>query len=165
MVIQIPELYDCVQSPTWVTQHPNLVFIGVGVALVLLVFIMYQAYTQYIASRKPYWQVALEDLAAVNLPVSSSLVDEKRFYEGLTRVLKWYCGNRYGWFLSSKTDSELVTALTELGEVDELLEPLKACMRASIQVKFAKDLVSYEQATADKRSIVSFIERTIPIHS
>ena len=165
MIIQIPELYDCVQAPTWASQHQALVFGGAAVALVLLVFIMYQAYTQYIVSKKPYWQVALEDIALIKLPVSSSLADEKRFYEGLTRVLKWYCGNRYGWFLNSKTDKELVTALKELGEVDELLEPLEACMRASIQVKFAKDLVSYEQATADKRSIVSFIERTIPIHS
>ena len=165
MVITIPELYDCVQPPTWLSQHPYFVGASAVVGLVLLVFIMYQAYTQYVASRKPYWQVALEDIALINLPVSSSLVDEKRFYEGLTRVLKWYCGNRYGWFLSSKTDKELMTALRELGEVDELLEPLEVCMRASIQVKFAKDLVSYEQATADKQSIVSFIERTIPIHS
>lgn len=165
MIIQIPELYDCVQAPTWVSQHLYVVIFALAVVLVALVFLLYHAYTQYIASRKPYWQVALDNLALIKPPVSSTFADEKRFYEDLTRVLKWYCGNRYGWFLSSKTDKELVAALRELGEADELLVQLEECMRASVQVKFAKDLVSCEQASADKRSVVSFIERTIPIHS
>lgn len=165
MVIQIPELYDCVQLPTWTSQHPVLVFGGALVALIALVFIAYQAYTQYIASKKPYWQVALEDLSSINLPVSSSMVDEKRFYGGLTRILKWYCCNRYGWFLASKTDAELMAVLKELGVTGELLEPLEHCMRTSIQVKFAKDLVSHEQAMLDKRAVVAFIEQSIPTHS
>jgi len=165
MVIQIPELYDCVQLPTWTSQHPALVIVGGMVALIALVFIAYRAYTQYIASRKPYWQIALEDLSSLILPISSSLADEKRFYGGLTRVLKWYCCNRYGWFLASKTDIELIAVLKGLEVADELLDPLEQCMRTSIQVKFAKDLVSHEQAMFDKRAVVSFIEQSIPTHN
>lgn len=165
MMIQIPELYDCVRPPTWASEHQKLVFFMAVLAVGALVFLGYRAYTQYVASRKPYWQVALEELASINLPVTSSWADEKRFYDSLTRVLKWYCGNRYGWFLKSKTDKELVVALIEMGVSEELIATLEAYAGASIQVRFAQDSVSHEQAAADKRSIVSFIERSIPIHS
>ena len=165
MVVQIPDLYDCVETPSWISSHLELlVFLGLLVAGAL-VFLAYRAYTRYCESSKPYWDVALRKLAAINLADTSSSIDEKRFYGDLTHILKWYCCNRYGWFLSNKTDNELVHALREVESNIEILDALEKCMHMSVQVKFARVSVSPELAEADKQVVVSFIERSIPIHN
>ncbi len=163
MILQIPDLYGCIQAPSWASQHFVLIGILSTLGVVALVLLLYHAYTRYYEARKPCWVVALKKLHALSLGSATSLADGKRFYASLTDVLKWYCGKRFGWILSDKTESELIEFFKQ-SEVDTaLLEYLEKCLLTSVQVKFAKGSVAAEQAEVDKQAIISFIEQSIPV--
>ncbi len=163
MILQIPDLYGCIETPTWVEDHIVLVSVLGGVGAIALVLLLYQAYTRYIEARKPCWVVALKKLHALNLGSNASLSDGKRCYADLTGILKWYCCKRFGWMLFDKTEGEVVSFLKQ-SDVDEtFLGHLENCLLTSVQVKFAKGSVSSEQAEADKAAVISFIEQSIPV--
>lgn len=163
MVLQIPDLYGCIETPTWAEEHVVLAVILVTMGGIALVVLLYWAYTRYYESRKPCWIVALKKLHALNLGLGASSADGKRFYAGLTDVLKWYCYKRFGWLLLPKTESEVISFLQQ-SEVDAtLLEHLEKCLLTSVQVKFARGSVAVEQAEADKQAVISFIEQSIPV--
>ena len=163
MVLQIPDLYGCIETPSWVDEHFILVVILGILGAVALVLLLYQAYTRYYEARKPCWVVALKKMHALSLGSNASLADGKRFYASLTDVLKWYCYRRFGWMLLDKTESEVINFLKQSDVDGAFLEHLEKCMLTSVQVKFAKGSVSVEQAEADRQAIISFIEQSIPV--
>lgn len=161
MVLQIPDLYGCIETPSWVDEHFILVVILGILGAVALVLLLYQAYTRYYEARKPCWVVALKKMHALSLGSNTSLSDGKRFYAGLTDILKWYCYRRFGWMLLDKTEGEIIDFFKQSDVDVALLEQLEKCMLTSVQVKFARSSVAVEQAEADRQVVISFIEQSI----
>jgi len=163
MILQIPDLYGCIQTPSWASEHFVLIVILSTLGVIALVLLLYHAYTRYYEARKPCWVVALKKLHALSTGSVTSPADGKRFYASLTDILKWYCGKRFGWMLSDKTESELIDFFKQSDVDTGVLAYLETCMLTSVQVKFAKGSVAAEQAEADKQAIISFIEQSIPV--
>jgi hypothetical protein len=161
MFLEIPELYDCIVAPTFIEKHFILVscagFFMVGALVVLL----YRAYTRYKESRKPCWDLALNKIARLSLVHGASQGLLKLFYADLTRILKWYCHKRYNLVFVDKTDDELLESLKLFDCSAESLDKLQGLVHLAVQIKFAKEVVSVEQAESDKQIVINFIRSSI----
>ncbi|MBM3894022.1 hypothetical protein FJ366_00260 [Candidatus Dependentiae bacterium] len=161
--LQIPELYDCVVVPTFFEKYFvfifALIFFMMGVTLVLA----YRAYVRYKESRKPCWVVALDRLGLLNLPSGEKHADIKRFYEDLTRILKWYCHKRFSFIFINKTDEELLESLQLFDGNLPPLGDLQEAMKTAVHVKFAGGLVPLSTIETDKQAVVRFIQLSVPI--
>lgn len=165
MVLQIPDLYGCIETPSWASQHFYVLVVFGTLAFLALVLLLYRAYTRYCEARKPCWVVALKKIRALSTGSGPLLSDGKCFYAGLTDVLKWYCYRRFGWQLLGKTEGEIVGFLKQSDVDVAFLDQLEKCMLISVQVKFARVLVSVEQAEIDRQAVISFIEQSIPVRA
>jgi hypothetical protein len=163
MEFQIPELYGCVEAPTFFEQYFVFIFVLFFFIMGVIVVLCYQAFVRYKESRKPCWEVALDKIGQLNLPSGAKHADIKRFYADLTRILKWYCHKRYSFVFADKTDEELLELLRSF-ECDAVsLDKLSGVMAASVQVKFAEGLVPLSTVEADKFAIAEFIRLSKPV--
>lgn len=162
MFLEIPELYDCIAVPTFFEKYYILILCGAFFVVGALVVLLYHAYTRYKESRKPCWDVALNKIARLSLAFGASQSLLKLFYADLTRILKWYCHKRYNLVFVDKTDDELLESLKLFDCDAESLDKLQGVVHLAVQIKFAKEVVSVDQAESDKQVIINFIKSSIP---
>ena len=156
-------IYDVWYTPFW---SATWFKVTVTCAIVVLLSLITWLVVRMIRARKPKllpWQVALVELASLDIDNLADNSARKEFYVTLTVIIKRYLQKRYGYDLSGKTDIEVLQMLHEHKFTRELLEELEDIIAGGIKVKFANEMAVQQQIEHDLVRSIELIKKTIPV--
>ncbi len=113
-------------------------------------------------SAEPLPSPEAEALAALDALAAARSADGKRFYFGLTAILKRYLERRYAIPAAEMTVEELLPQVARLPLPVELAEPFKALCRLSEPIKFADAAADPGRMAADLAFVRDLVRRTTP---
>ena len=160
--IPIYDLYDIWYEPFWCKPW----FIPSILLLFLLLFSLLIWY--FLKKRKKKkiikdpWDHALQKMNALNLKNFADTKIHKKFYSQVTTILKEYYSRRYGLFLQSKTDEEVVEIIYSSEFPHSLYESLRGIFQGAQYIKFANQDAAVERIKNDLKISMELIKKTIP---
>ena len=156
------DLYDLWYEPFW--HKPWFIIFAGCLATVFLVGLIWLVIRSIKKKKKVLtpWQEALKNLMALNIASYEMPSRHKDYYQQLTGILKRYVSRRYGCFLASKTDQEVINALKETELAHDLQEQLEDIMQGAVFVKFANQQAAHEKMKLDLQRAQELIQKTIP---
>lgn len=156
------EIYDFWHVPFWQTSWFKI-FMGMLLLVASLVlFIFIWRFISARRKRRPLWEVALVKLSALRgLDLDNPAVC-REIYDEMTRLLKDYCVQRYGWDVAGFTDREIIIFLNKKNVDLRLQEAFKKIAYGCELVKFAHENVNRDRVLADCALSEEFIRATIP---
>lgn len=161
------ELYDINDfwlEPFWQTVWFRWTVVGGGFVALLLVGIMLWRFFFLKKRKRLLWQVALDDLMVLrSLPLDDGET-QSRVYVAMTRILKDYMTQRYGWDVRGLTDSEVVLFLQEKRVDPRIAKAFETVASGCVRVKFAQESSRREQVLTDLALSEDIIRATIPSH-
>lgn len=156
-------IYGMVHTPFWQTNFFYILIAIFGLLLLsLVIWFGLRKYRVPKKNKKVAWEVALEDLAAIESDLATKGMLGKTFYFRLTWMFKRYLSTMYKFDVYGKTDEELVLYLEGSGLATDLVDDLKAILEGSTVVKFANEQALKERMQRDLIASKEFIEKTIP---
>jgi len=156
-IIDFYDIYDYYYPPFWQTTWFWVTCVLVLLAVVgLTIFLIKRRRTPNISA----WDWARGQLIKLNLAQCNSKDDYKKFYFGLTSIIKTYLHKRYGWKTEDKTDDEIISFLEQQKFDPEIIKMLSKVGEGALWIKFANMGALKSQAETDLQMIQSMIERT-----
>ncbi len=153
------EVYGFYTKPWW--QVPwkvgCLILIIIGIAISAYVF-----YRVLPRSAKSPWERALNDLEKLTPLDYATQKDFSLYYASLTKIMKNYVQEIFGWEVSHATDDELITLLIKNNAPAIIQETAEKIRNAAIGVKFARMDALKEEARRDKEVLIELIKQSIP---
>ncbi len=155
--IDLYDIYDFYYTP-W---HQTLWFkIVTGLLIVItlgaLIFLLMRKRKKVLSP----WEYAFKELDKLSLNKCSKQDDYKKFYFGMSRILKTYLHQKFNWNTENKTDDELIAWLKEQKINPDLITMLGTLSSSAIWIKFANVTALKTQAEADLKTVIMIIERT-----
>ena len=144
---------------TWFVWTGAIIAAGIAILLGWYVIKWYRTRNK---QRVPYWQAALNELAALKQHNVATVEQGSAFYAQLTALLKQYLQQRYGFDVRSKTDDETIAVLERAQFNPQYLSQLKTILQGGLYIKFANVQAAQQQIEKDLLSAVHFIKTTIP---
>jgi hypothetical protein len=148
------------------------IYIGIAVALTILVGIVFYRYLKkrlskpapmFKSSLSAYAE-AVQSLNNLVVPNASDPASVKLFYSSLTEIFKKYYSRKINRNLLSKTTGDVLLQLQTQVSSSDLIAQVAQVLRSSDAVKFAKYLpsaVENEQSLSSAKSLVAALEKKI----
>jgi len=108
------------------------------------------------------WDAALQALELLQQEKVMTIEQGGNLYATLTRILKKYLHQRYGFDIASKTDDELIVYLEHHNFDPLLLSDIREIFEGSVYIKFAHVQVMQERIEKDLERSRAFIKATVP---
>ena len=150
-----------------VTFRELLPWIGLGMAVILLIWLATYLYRKYrrnsdpaYARKDPAHIVALRELDKYRGSKLWAADKQKAFYSGVTDVLREYVSSRYGISAMEMTTAEIFADMTATDVPQELLSEVKDLFERADFVKFAKYVASDEDNATVLPLAVRFVTET-----
>jgi len=154
------DIYGAWHIPFWQTKQFYLFLTCIAaVGIVLLLWYAIRRYRSRPVLLSPQ-QRALQQLQALKKNNRATVVAAKEFYSTVTRVLKDYVYERYGYDTYDKTDVEFLHYLEDKEFPANLLTDLQAIFSGSEIIKFANAQAIQDQIESDLDKALSFVNRT-----
>lgn len=155
-------MYDVLHIPFWQTVWFRatigaLLFIGFSGVL----FFVWKK-LQMRKRKSHSWERALALLDEISKRDLMAIEQRRVLYYDLTRILKEYCGERYGWDIGGLTDQESIHFLLAKKVDTRLQYTFKQVVQGCELIKFAQESVDCERIQADCLLCKEFIRATIP---
>jgi hypothetical protein len=155
-------MYDFWHEPFWQTLWFKLsVIIFLGAILLGLMFFVWQ-WVRARKNKKPLWERALAELSIIRGHDLENLEIRRAVYDQVTRLLKEYCVQRYGWDVGGLTDKEIIIFLTDKRVDLRMQQAFERIVHGCELVKFAHESVNRDRVLADCALSEEFIRATIP---
>jgi hypothetical protein len=156
------EIYDFWHVPFWQRLWFKLSVGGALVILCLGLLIFAWRFIRVRKNKKPVWERALAEINSIRERDLDNLEVRCAVYDHVTRLLKEYCVERYGWDVGGCTDREIIIFLTSKHVDLRMQEAFERIARGSELVKFAQENVNRDRVLADCLLCEEFIRVTIP---
>jgi len=157
------EVYDFWQVPFWQTLWFKLSVDSLLGVLCLWLLIFIWRLLQARKKKRPLWERALEEINALRCRDLSNPVVRRVTYDEITRLLKNYCAQRYGWNVGGLTDREIIIFLADKRVDLRLQDAFKRIVQGCELIKFAQETVNRDRVLADCALGEEFIRATIPL--
>lgn len=156
------EIYDFWHVPFWQTLWFKLSVVSVFILIFLglMVFVWRQVRAR--KNKRPLWERALIELDSIRGRNLDDSEVRRAVYDQVTRLLKEYCVQRYGWDVGGLTDREIIIFLTDKRVDLRMQQAFERIARGCELVKFAHESVNRDRVLADCALSEEFIRATIP---
>jgi len=157
-------IYGIWHKPFWQTRTFYAIIIFLCIVFIsLLVWLLVRKYLAKKRKKNP-WDIALADLARMQVLLARGKISHQDFYLGLTALLKSYFYARFGYNLFGKTDQEVLEFLKKEKKFDsQLLHNMEQMLEGLQFVKFANEQAIKEKMEQDIKRCSDIIQKTIPI--
>jgi hypothetical protein len=156
------EMYDFWHEPFWQTLWFKLsvgsLFIVIFLWLIVFVWRLVRARKK----KSPVWEVAFARLNDFQARDLENPEVRRLIYDEMTRLLKEYCAQRYGWDVGGLTDKEIIIFLSSKQVDFRLQHAFEQVVRGCELIKFAHESVNRDRVLADCALSEEFIRATIP---
>ena len=158
---QISPIYELWHKPFWQT---TWFYVLVITSIVLLViFIIWFLVKKYLKKKKKEtaWACATRELEALKKLVWDNKISPQDFYLSLTKIIKRYLCNRFGYDLFGKTDQEVILFLEDQKINPELLESMRGMVDSMQLIKFANESTVKEVIEKDLAKSFDLVQKTV----
>ena len=155
-------IYEFWHTPFWqTTWFYVLVITGI---ILLFIFIIWVLIKKYFKKKKKEtaWACATRELQALKKLVWDNKISPQGFYLSLTKIVKSYLFNRYGYKLFGQTDQEVLLFLEEQKFNPELLESMREMFDSMQLIKFANESTVKEVIERDLAKSFDLVKKTTP---
>lgn len=156
------EIYDFWHVPFWQTTWFRYTVLGCTVfALIGLALFFWRLYSGR-RKKRLVWDVALEELALLKTLSLENAENRRVAYDAMTRIVKSYLTQRYGWDLVGLTDNEAVVFLYEKQVDHRIAKAFESVVFGCVMIKFAQESSIRDKVVADIAVCEEIIRATIP---
>jgi hypothetical protein len=164
---KLHDIYDVWHVPFW--QRAWFFWSVCALALVVLILIVGIIIKKYRSRKKMVvvapWDAALQSLSMLQQEKVATIEQGGNLYAAITRILKNYVHQRYGFDIASKTDDELVVYLEQNHFDPLLLSDIREIFEGSVYIKFAHVHVMQERIEKDLERSIAFVKATVPVQT
>ena len=159
---QLYDIYDMSYTPWW--QQEWLWYCTVICLTLLLLAGLWYTLRRIMAKKRVVtpWEKAMSELDRLEIQGFVSVVYSKELYTALTKLLKKYVHERYGFDIVGKTDEEAILFLEKNDFPADLLESVRTIFSGSVIIKFSNACAIKTQIEQDFASSRTIIYKTIP---
>jgi len=161
---KLHDIYDVWHVPFW--QRPWFFWSMCVLAICALLLLIGLVINNYRSRKKTVtiapWDAALQALELLQQEKVMTIEQGGNLYATLTRILKKYLHQRYGFDIASKTDDELIVYLEHHNFDPLLLSDIREIFEGSVYIKFAHVQVMQERIEKDLERSRAFIKATVP---
>jgi len=156
------EIYDFWHKPFWQTPWFRLSLACVLIFMAIGLLLSFWRWLRARRKKKPVWERALSEINSMRERNLDDLEMRRAVYDKMTRLLKEYCVERYGWDVGGLTDKEIIIFLTNKQVDLRMQQAFESIVHGCELIKFAHESVNRDRVLADCVLSEEFIRATIP---